>query len=259
MSLSTSIIKDIWHSHQGYLGERSGPPEKLQFETIAERFFCPGPFYYYVIDSPTLTFDYVSSSVRNIFGVEPYAFTLPGMLEGFHPDDVHFVARCEDIVADFIRNKIAPEQITNYKISYSVREKVASGEYRLFLLQTVTLRTTPEGSLLKVFGLHTDISHITSRNNYKLSLIGLNGQPSYLAMDVMDMEMVHYKETFNPLTKRELQIIKLFSKGLSAKEIANQLSIGEQTVISHKKNALGRIGGKNITELVANCIRKGYI
>jgi DNA-binding CsgD family transcriptional regulator len=190
----------------------------------------------------------VSSSVRNIFGVEPYAFTLPGMLEGFHPDDVHFVARCEDIVADFIRNKIAPEQITNYKISYSVREKVASGEYRLFLLQTVTLRTTPEGSLLKVFGLHTDISHITSRNNYKLSLIGLNGQPSYLAMDVMDMEMVHYKETF-----------KLFSKGLSAKEIANQLSIGEQTVISHKKNALGRIGGKNITELVANCIRKGYI
>jgi hypothetical protein len=174
-------------------------------------FFCPGPFYYYVIDSPTLTFDYVSSSVRNIFGVEPYAFTLPGMLEGFHPDDVHFVARCEDIVADFIRNKIAPEQITNYKISYSVREKIASGEYRLFLLQTVTLRTTPEGSLLKVFGLHTDISHITSRNNYKLSLIGLNGQPSYLAMDVMDMEMVHYKETFNPLTKRELQIIKTFS------------------------------------------------
>ncbi len=259
MARPIDIITDIWHSHEGYLGERSGKPEKLQFEEMVGRFFCPGPFYYYVIDSPTLTFDYVSNSVRSIFGVEPGEFTLPGMLEGIHPDDINFMARCEDIVADFIRNKIAPELITSYKIAYSLRERTASGEYRLFLLQTVTLRTTEDGSLLKVFGLHTDITHITTINNHKLSLIGLDGQPSFLAMDVMDMEMIYYKETFNPLTRREYQIIKLFGEGLSAREIAEKLFISTETVISHKKNALARIGGKNITELVALCIRKGYI
>jgi Response regulator containing a CheY-like receiver domain and an HTH DNA-binding domain len=259
MTRFAGIIKDIWYSHQGYLGERSAAPEKLQFEEMIGRFFCPGPFYYYVIDSPTLTFDFVSSSVKTIFGKEPQELTLQDMLEEVHPDDINFMARCEDIVADFIRNKIPPEQITNYKITYSLRERTASGEYRLFLMQTVTLRTTEDGSLLKVFGLHTDISHISSVNNHKLSLIGLNGQPSYLAMDVMDMDMIHYKETFNPLTKREHQIIKLFGEGLSAKQIAESLCISTETVISHKKNALARIGGKNITELVAICIRKGYI
>ena len=259
MNRSTALLKDIWYSHDGYLGKRSMLPKEFALEDLVGRFFCPGPFYYYIIDSPTLTLDRVSNSVRDIFGKEPDEFDFPDVLESVHPDDIGFVARCEDIVADFILNKIPPELITKYKITYCVREKTVTGEYRLFLIQTVTLQTTPEGSLLKVFGLHTDITHIAKENNYKMSLIGLDGQPSYLSMDVMDMDMPLYSQTFNPLTRREYQIIKLFGEGFSAKEIAVKLHVSVETVVSHKKNALERIGGKNITELVAHCIRKGYI
>lgn len=259
MSKYTALLKDIWHSHDGYLGKRSAALQNLNLEELVAKSFCPGPFYYYVIDSPTLTFDYVSQSVRELFGRDPATFDLPDVLESAHPDDMGFVARCEDIVADFIRNRIPPEEITRYKITYCLREKVAGGEYRLFLVQTVTLKTTPEGSLLKVFGLHTDVTHIIPGNNYKISLIGLDGQQSYLAMDVMNMDMPLYNGTFNPLTLREQQIIKHFGEGLSAKEIACKLGISTETVVSHKKNALKRIGGANITELVARCIRRGYI
>ncbi len=259
MSGSTALLKDIWHSHEGYLGKRSATLQQLDLEELVGRFFCPGPFYYYIIDSPTLTFEYASNSVRELFGKDPATFDFPDVIESGHPDDMGFVARCEDIVADFIRNKIPPEEITRYKITYCAREKTVTGEYRLFLIQTVTLQTTPEGSLLKVFGLHTDVTHIIPGNNYKMSLIGLDGQPSYLAMDVMNMDMPLYNSTFNPLTLREQQIIRLFGEGLTAKEIAGKLFISPQTVISHKKNALDRIGGKNITDLVGRCIRKGYI
>lgn len=259
MKDSTSIIQDIWYSYKGYLGQQSVSKEQPSFEEMIAGFFCPGPFYYYVIDSPTLTFDYVSDNISLLMGVNREEATLPWMIETIHPDDIPFMARCEDLVADFIRNKIQPDQIVNYKISYMLREKTASGEYRLFLLQTITLRTTENGSLLKVFGLHTDISHITNENNYKLSLIGLNGCPSYLSMDVMDPGMIHFNEAFSPLTKREQQIIKLLGEGLTVKEIAAALSISSETVVTHKKNAMARIGGKNVTELVALCIRKGYI
>jgi len=223
------------------------------------RFFCPGPFYYYVIDSPTQTFDYVSDSVRTTLGVAPADFSMSDMLEGIHPEDISFMTRCEDMVADFFQNKITPEQIASYKVAYSLREQTASGEYRLFLIQTATLRATDKGTRLKIFGLHTDITHLTTINNHKLSLIGLNGQPSYLSIDVEGSDEPYYKDCFNPLTRREYQIIGLFGRGFSAKQIADKLSISVETVVSHKKNAMARVGGKNITELVARCVRNGYI
>ncbi len=259
MSGSTALLKDIWHSHEGYLGEKSAALQQINFEEFVGRFFCPGPFYYYIIDSPSFSIEYASDSVRDLFGKNPREFSLADMIENGHPDDIGFVARCEDIVADFILNKIPPSDITKYKITYCAREKLVTGEYRLFLIQTITLKATPEGALQKVFGLHTDITHIIPRNNYRLSLIGLEGQPSYLAMDVMNVEMPLYNSTFNPLTLRERQIIKLFGEGVSAKEIAALLNISPETVISHKKNALKRIDAKNITELVAKCLKKGYI
>lgn len=258
MSKLDSLLK-VYNSHKGYLGKKSLPPQRVDFDNFAAAFFCPGPFYYYVIDSPTLTLDYVSPSVEQLFGITPENFSFQTFPELFHPEDMDFFFKCEDKVADFITNKITPDKITKYKITYSLRERTKSNGYRLFLMQTLTLQTTQEGSLLKVFGLHTDITHITSQNNRRLSFVGLLGEPNFLGIDVFKDEPYENSPSNIAFTSRELEVMKLMAEGHTSREIAELLFISSETVTSHRKNMLEKTGFKNSTQLLAYCIRNGLI
>jgi DNA-binding NarL/FixJ family response regulator len=51
------------------------------------------------------------------------------------------------------------------------------------------------------------------------------------------------------LTKREKEILILISKGLTDKEIADAIFLSPLTVITHRKNILGKLGLKNKAEL----------
>ena len=54
----------------------------------------------------------------------------------------------------------------------------------------------------------------------------------------------------HPLTKRELEIARLYSKGKSRKEIAEELFISTNTVDTHLKNTFGKLNVKNVAELI---------
>jgi DNA-binding CsgD family transcriptional regulator len=53
------------------------------------------------------------------------------------------------------------------------------------------------------------------------------------------------------LTKREKEVLKLISEGLTAKEIAKQLGISKRTIEAHTANMLQKTGAKNKAHLVA--------
>ncbi len=53
-----------------------------------------------------------------------------------------------------------------------------------------------------------------------------------------------------PLTKREIEIVSLISKGLNSSQIAEKLFISNFTVIKHRKNILKKLGFKNFAEVV---------
>ena len=50
--------------------------------------------------------------------------------------------------------------------------------------------------------------------------------------------------------KRELEILRLLSKGLSTVEIAEKLFISKKTVDSHRQNLLHKLYVKNTAELI---------
>lgn len=261
------IMYNIWKSHKNYLGTHPEGNHELDLSRYFANLFCPGEYYYYVIDSPSLTFDFVSPSVEGILGISLEDFSFQRLVDLIHPDDIHFLMKCEDVVAYFLKNCIAPEKMVKYKISYCLREKTINNDYRLFLLQTITMQTTLDGALLKVFGSHTDISHITKVNNHKLSLIGLDGEPSFLEIDVFDeLVLNRYKpfdsqplKTENLYSEREIEIIRYLSFGNTTGEIASKLFISKNTVETHRKNILSKSKVKNTTELVADCLKRGII
>ena len=62
-----------------------------------------------------------------------------------------------------------------------------------------------------------------------------------------------------PLTARELEVLRLVAEGLQNKETAARLFITERTVKFHVSSILGKLGAGNRTEAVANAAQRGLV
>lgn len=67
------------------------------------------------------------------------------------------------------------------------------------------------------------------------------------------------KESYNGLTPREKEILKLIAGDKQNKEIADLLGISVRTVQAHRTNLMDKLGAHDRTELVKYAIRKGII
>ena len=61
------------------------------------------------------------------------------------------------------------------------------------------------------------------------------------------------------LTKRELEVLRLLSDGLSQKEIAASLVISSKTVAAHIQHILGKLGVHSRAQAVAQAYRRGLL
>ena len=61
------------------------------------------------------------------------------------------------------------------------------------------------------------------------------------------------------LTERETDVLVLLATGLSNKEIAYQLGIGEKTVKTHVSNILGKLGVLSRTQAALHAVRIGLV
>ncbi len=65
--------------------------------------------------------------------------------------------------------------------------------------------------------------------------------------------------TDDPLTEREIDVVRLIAAGNSNKQIADQLSIGEATVKSHVTNILSKLGANDRAHAVTIGLKRGII
>jgi DNA-binding NarL/FixJ family response regulator len=61
------------------------------------------------------------------------------------------------------------------------------------------------------------------------------------------------------LTRRQREILQLLADGGSTVVAARELGLSEETIKTHTKNALGRLGAKNRTHAVAIALRESLI
>jgi DNA-binding NarL/FixJ family response regulator len=84
------------------------------------------------------------------------------------------------------------------------------------------------------------------------------GAVSALVRDFLDRP-VDDERTFDPLTPRELEILKLIAEAHTSKEIAEMLFISVKTVERHRANILEKLGMRDRVELTRYAIRRGLI
>jgi DNA-binding NarL/FixJ family response regulator len=73
------------------------------------------------------------------------------------------------------------------------------------------------------------------------------------------LERARTGESVDPLTPRELEVLKLVAEGHSSDEIAELLVISRKTVDRHRANILEKLGMRDRVELTRYAIRRGLI
>ena len=71
--------------------------------------------------------------------------------------------------------------------------------------------------------------------------------------------LAHAEEPSDPLTPRELQVLKLIAEAHTTDQIAALLVISPRTVERHRENILGKLGMRDRVELTRYAIRRGLV
>jgi DNA-binding NarL/FixJ family response regulator len=66
-------------------------------------------------------------------------------------------------------------------------------------------------------------------------------------------------EPLNPLTPRELEVLKLIAEAHTSDQIALELGISRRTVDRHRENILAKLGMRDRVELTRYAIRRGLV
>ena len=253
LELFNTEANNIWKKAAG-----GATPEQMRFELDLYKkllsFFQVGDFYYFIFNVSILDFDLVSKEIETVLGYHPSEFNLQFLLDISHPDDRPYFLNFENKAREFLA-RLPIEKLMKYKIRYDYRIQKKNGDYVRILQQSIVAEHDANGGIIRTFATHTDISHLKTEGKPVLSIIGLDGEPSYINVDVEKVFAVSNEF----LSKREKQVLALLIEGKLSKEISCILGISKQTVDKHRKNMICKNNLSNTAELISNAIRKGWI
>jgi len=131
-------------------------------------------------------------------------------------------------------------------------------DYEAFVL--ASLRAGARGYLLKTAPLDKIASAIrlVHRGESVLDTRATDKIVRHLQPKELD-DYGHSSIRFETLLPRELEVIDLAARGMSNKEIANELFISERTVQTHLVNIFKKLGASSRTQAVLYALKEGWI
>ncbi|WP_196894289.1 response regulator transcription factor [Aureivirga marina] len=222
-------------------------------------FFSAGEHYYCVLNLETQNLDFISVHAPKVLGLPMEEICIKNIVSLYDEEDANLLPYKEKTIFHFTREKLNPKEIGKYKIVYTIRLKTPQNQQKIILHQSKALEISETGKILKVLIVQTDITYLQPKIDHSISFISSHSNlPSFYSID-STIQNFKIKKNYYNFTKKEKEIIGLFSKGLRQKEIADKLCISPLTVKTHKQNIIKKSNAKNITELVTNCIKEGII
>jgi len=215
-------------------------------------FFSLGDCYYLVFNIPSTTFEVISEELTSVLGYQHDEMSVPFLISKIHPEDQPWFLNFENKVREFF-GRLNARQVPNYKVQYDYRIRKKNGDYIRIMQQVTVLQFTGKNNIMRTLITHTDISHIKKECAPELSFIGMNGEPTYINIEVKNL----FAEEV--VTMREKQVLGLLVKGYDSKSISRELYISKQTVDTHRKNLLRKTGCENTASLTSTAIRRGWV
>ena len=233
-------------------------PEELQVEIELYKkmlnLFQVGEYCYFIFSPPEMRTESTNDSITKLLGYLPEEFTMEKFLEIIHPDDIHTYLNFEATITEFWQN-LPLEKVFKYKTRYDFRIRCKDGTIKRLLQQVAVIQSDDNGAVLRTFVIFTDITDLKSNNKMILSIIGLEGEPSYIDIQPVQALVPHK----NILTKREREVFHLLVNEYQTTEIAEVMGISTHTVSSHRKNIYKKTSTNSVLQLVKLRLENGWI
>lgn len=216
-------------------------------------FAVSAPFIYNVTKNK---FIYISESIYNITGLS---------LEYIHSVDVlEFINRLvtEEHALPISYFASKAYQSFNHKvdsdnptinIDYNIKHQ-ANNKIIRFLAQYRPILWNNKKQPIVQLGCFYDISHFSKFGAPRLTIIKDN---KIIYSEQSEIGIQHLKNELD-LTKKELELLNLISKGLESSQIAQKLSTSISTVYTHRKNIKEKTG-KQLPELIKILHERGLL
>lgn len=140
---------------------------------------------------------------------------------------------------------LSDEQAQKFKAIFDFKVRRSDNTLSRICQENLCLKRGKNGSILLLFALVSDITNLKKdgKQHFYLS----NGKEHLLYMiDNKDDKM----QPIEPLSKRELEIAKLLGQNLTSEQIGEKLFISPNTVNTHRRKMLKKIGMSDTLELV---------
>jgi len=169
-----------------------------------------------------------------------------------HPDDLPIVMDSYKKAFDFFLSR-PPEERKNYKLIQNFRQRDKYGTYLNLILQAVVLELDKKGNIWLILLLDDLLPDKISFDGVNRRLIDL--KTGKICMFQNDFES--NKKTI--LSRREIEVLGLVSKGFASKEIADKLFLSVNTVNNHRQNILEKVRASNTSEAVSYARNLGLL
>ncbi|HSZ24075.1 MAG TPA: LuxR C-terminal-related transcriptional regulator [Cytophagaceae bacterium] len=231
--------------------------ENEQFQEL----FRHSPAIVGVFNNVLLGYEFLSDNIETITGHSPELFMGPNGME--------------EVIATFplehgiiYTNKIFPTlygYFQQHASSQDIKEFRFTASFQLIkkdksviwcMQQLSVIETNDEGFPLLILLFMSDITHI--KKDKDVDFVVAQKDQNHVFQNIY-VAAYPTQELCVDFTRRELEILTLLGKGKSSNQIADLLSISENTVNTHRQNMLEKSSKKNTAELLSYAITKGYV
>lgn len=213
----------------------------------------------YVLDHSAQKYLFVSNNCEQVFGYSKTEI-LTGGLEflwnSMHPDDCSLMRNgaMGNSYYEFVK-LIPTEQLDRFTFTYNFRIALAKGNYISVLAQTKVLLRSTDKTPMITMGTLADIS------DYKTDVtMSLKVSHYYPSTKKSKSTLLFVNTQSNiQLSRREIEILKLISKGAQNKRISEELDISIYTVRSHRRSILLKLECDNFKKATIKARAAGLI
>jgi DNA-binding CsgD family transcriptional regulator len=265
MLTNNDSLLELWRSEYS---EKISTPQPIEITNSFKKtssFFAPGISYYYVLNMYSLEIEYISPKFSMITGFEDSNLDINTIISLSIKEDIVELIKKEKCVLDFYQNFLKTDQIKDYKYLYTYRIRTKEGNVKLVLHQGLPIGMDSTGNIEHILCVHSDITHLSQKNQCVVSFINLLEGESFFNINC-EGERFTPNNTDNKtsriediLTTREKEILLLFSRGLNAQQIAEQLHLSFNTIRTHRKNMLLKTGANNTVEMISKAFMNGLL
>jgi DNA-binding CsgD family transcriptional regulator len=207
--------------------------------------------FFYVGDILQMKFHYVSKQCITMLGIEPAELSPYHFFEATHPDDMqrHTLGRAK--LFKMAHDLYSEEKGTSL-LSVNLKLRNPQGGYSEVLIQLYLYFSEIPYKSVFVIKVHTNIE------GFKKNKQGIH---FYAGKDTTlfrypDKELLMIG---NPLSDREIEIVRLIEAGLSTEQIALKLFLSPYTVNTHRGNILEKTSKNHISDVIYYLKEKGLM